>query len=484
MNRPTRTASSPSSDRAGALRTLKALLRAEDGSAASVTALAIVPVLAALGLAVDLGSAYAVKARLLKSVDAAGLAAAQVMTTGSAETEASRLFAENYPEGFLGTRVAAFNAVPDLMEETVTVAATVEMPTRIMSVFGYDNLTIGAESTVQRSTRGAEIALVMDNTGSMRSDGKMDAMKASARELVDVLYGSNATLDHLWVSVVPYVASVNIGPARTGWLKPGDRAFTASAWGTSRWKGCVEARKNGLDETDAPPSSGLFTSYYYASAVDNAWPSIDERNSAQNNGRGPNLGCGPAITPLTNEKARLIAAIDEMQPWHRGGTTGNLGLSWGWRTISPRWQGLWGGSTPATMPLAYHTPQMDKVIVLLTDGTNQFFDWTDHGPNKGVGPRGSDYTAYGRLEDFGYSNLDAARREIDRRMLRTCGAAKQQGIQIYTITFGDVPDHDTQELYRACATTPSFYFHAPDRLGLAQAFRRVGQIMSNLRIVR
>jgi Flp pilus assembly protein TadG len=463
---------------------LGALLGQEGGNAAFMTAFAMVPLLAAAGLAVDLGSAYAVKARLVKSLDAAGLAAAQVISTGSVDAEARRFFDENYREGFLGTRVTAFDADVDAGEERVRVAATVDMPTKVMSAFGYDSLSIGGETTVQRSTRGAEIALVMDNTGSMRSNGMIDSMKASARDLVDVLFGANASMEHLWVSLVPYTATVNIGPQRTGWLVPGDRGLATADWGTSRWKGCVEARKGGLDETDAPPAEGRFTSFFYAAAADNAWPAIDERNAAQNAGRGPNLGCGPAITPLTNEKARVLSAIDEMLPWHRGGTTSNLGLVWGWRTLSPRWQGLWGGTVPGTMPLAYDDPQMDKIIVLLTDGTNQFYDWPDHGPNGGVGPRGSDYTAYGRLADFGYKTLDAARREIDRRMVRTCAAAKQQGIQIYTITFGPVPDKDTQDLYRACATTPSFYFHAPDHASLAQAFRRVGQIMSNLRIVR
>ena len=71
------------------------------------------------------------------------------------------------------------------------------------------------------------------------------------------------------------------------------------------------------------------------------WANIDESNGAQNNGLGPNLGCGPAITPLVASKTTVHEAIDEMQPWHRGGTMANLGLAWGWRVLSPTWQGLW-----------------------------------------------------------------------------------------------------------------------------------------------
>ena len=49
---------------------------------------------------------------------------------------------------------------------------------------------------------------------------------------------------------------------------------------------------------------------------------------------GPNYFCDtPAITPLTNSRATLNAAISAMQP---GGNTNILeGLTWGWRTLSP-----------------------------------------------------------------------------------------------------------------------------------------------------
>ena len=62
-----------------------------------------------------------------------------------------------------------------------------------------------------------------------------------------------------------------------------------------------------------------------------------------------------------------------MVPVYRGGTIINLGLQAGWWTLSPNWQGLWGDPN---MPLAYNTPYMKKVIVLMTDGNNEWYDWT------------------------------------------------------------------------------------------------------------
>jgi hypothetical protein len=134
------------------------------------------------------------------------------------------------------------------------------------------------------------------------------------------------------------------------------------------------------------------------------------------------------------------------------------------------------------MPLDYNTPLMDKVVVLMTDGQNQFYDWKEHTPDNGNGPNGSDYTAYGRLTNFGYATLGAARNEIDARMAAQCAAMKAQGILIYSITFGGTPDAQAQTLFRDCASNPAQYFHAPTNADLADAFRTIGTALSNLRI--
>ena len=96
--------------------------------------------------------------------------------------------------------------------------------------------------------------------------------------------------------------------------------------------------------------------------TDNNWHDVDQRqlHRHQPARKGPNLGCGTPITPLTESRGTVEAGINAMRPWRRGGTTGNLGLVWGWRTISPTWRGLWGD---ADLPLDYGTDFMDKVVV-------------------------------------------------------------------------------------------------------------------------
>ena len=59
---------------------------------------------------------------------------------------------------------------------------------------------------------------------------------------------------------------------------------------------------------------------------------------------------------------------------------------------------------------------------------------------------------------------------------------KAEGIEIFAITFDSTPNAGTQELYRTCASTPANYFHSPDNATLEEAFRSIGQVLSNLRI--
>ena len=121
---------------------------------------------------------------------------------------------------------------------------------------------------------------------------------------------------------------------------------------------------------------------------------------------GPNLDCPTVpILPETASKATVAAVINSMVPVYRGGTFINLGLQAGWWALSPNWRGVWGDPN---MPLAYNTPYMKKVIVLMTDGNNNWNDWTGGVPGvrgQQTTPNGvpwtddgdADFTAYGRL---------------------------------------------------------------------------------------
>ena len=628
--------------------------RDQQGAISVLFGFSIVAVVGFLGLATDAGRGYIAKARLGQAVDAAALAGGKAINSPWRDAEIDKYFKANFPSGYMQADLVKFTVEADADNESLTISATARIPTTFMRVLNVEDMEVSARSVVKRSVRGLELALIMDNTGSMRSGSKIQTMKAAATDLINILYDEKEEIPNFWVSLTPFVATVNVGNEHVDWLKEdptdpitdelrvlaeggtpigdmtlsggiaaafdGDTYQTAAQgayrrlkkkkdtaeigkdWGegnekvivgyrltassnrgffkiTERnaikadfwlqgsndgvtwknlhykrvkykkkkqkrryivdissgvdtseayryhrvrirdkqqkksyiyvaelelyviaevplpfvWKGCVEARPSPRDESDDPPSEELFNIHYWPSTIndydeedgDNDWPDIDETNEAQNEGTGPNLGCGPAITPLTAEKTKVLAAIDEMQPWHRGGTHANLGLVWGWRTISQRWRGLWGGNTPDHLPLDSDAPSMDKVAIVLTDGENVYYDWPGGLPGRPLSGSypDTDYSAYGRLSEgrLGTTNSGAAVAEINKRMARLCTNMKNEDIVIYAITF-QLNNKPTQDLFRACATDPSKYYNSPSNAELREAFVAIGNELTNLRL--
>lgn len=447
-------------------RPLAAVLRDRRGATAMMFAFMIIPIFASAGLAIDSSLGYLLKSRMSKSLDTAGLAAGRMALNADAEDIAWSYFIANFAASGGAASVDRddfeFELSPD--GRFVTLDVTGATPTLFMRIFGRDTMAVSARTRIERETTGMELALVLDNTGSMSQGGKFNAMRTAARNLVDILYGSESEIDNLWVSVVPFVATVNIGSTRTSWIATGDRVHTnPTSWGNSpnnRWKGCVLARAYPLDIGDTPPTTAAtrFTSY--------RWPSGQTANR--------NYTCGAPIQALTPTRSEIEAALTNMAAAPMaGGTTANLGLVWGWRTLSPRWRGLWGGSTPANLPLDYDEPQMTKVAVVLTDGQNQLVH--------------NDYTAFGFPSSLGYSRTSDSVDMLDDRMTEVCEAMKAEGIQIFSIMFGLTPGSATHNqvapLFRGCATNPAMYYDAVTNDDLANAFRAIGGQLANLRIV-
>lgn len=157
-----------------ALRALSARFRnSRAGSVAMIYALALMPALAAVGCAVDMTRAMVVKMRLSEALDAAGLSVAGTVGLTEAEmtAKAQKFFYANYPDEELGT-VLSLTVTPT-GNNLVTVAGTSRIEMAFMSLFGIPHLDVSVNAEVTRELKGLEIALVLDNTGSMASNGKI-----------------------------------------------------------------------------------------------------------------------------------------------------------------------------------------------------------------------------------------------------------------------------------------------------------------------
>jgi len=463
---------------------LKHLRHNQDGSLLPMVASSMMALTAAAGLAVDGSRMFLVKDVLQKSLDSAGLAAGHAMDLDNMANDAQEFFDANISSVEHLVDSSEMNIIFSEDNKLITLEAKASVSASFISLFGVNDVTVSASTEITRETRGMELVIVMDNTGSMRHGGKIGAAKDAAEALVENVYGDSDTTPNLWVGVVPYVAHVNVGSSHTNWLTDTwQDKITNGDYNPTTWMGCISARSDDEDLTDTPPSEVRFTPWFWEDEEDgyrdNDWIdsdgdiSIYEANSSS--ARGPNRGCGQKILPLVESKQTVLEAIDDMAPWSFGGTASPVGLVWGWRVLSPRWQGLWGGDSPANLPLAHETPYMDKVLVVLTDGKNEFISRnSSHG--------GSDKTAYGTIAEWGFDSIYDARDELDDRFSEICTNIKTDEILIYAITFGNTPDSATRTAFENCASNPANYFHAPSNSELQDVFDAIGRQLSNLRL--
>jgi Flp pilus assembly protein TadG len=475
------------------------------GNVAMIYALALMPILAAVGSAVDMTRAMVVKMRLGEALDAAGLSVAGTVGLSEAEmtAKAQRFFFANYPDEELGT-VMSLTVTP-AGNNLVTVAGTARVETAFMGLFGIPYLSVSVNAEVTRESKGLEIALVLDNTGSMANSGKMTALKGATNELINILFGDQNAPAHLKMALVPFSQTVRVDTAmflNNGWMDTTGQSSSArlnfnnnmyafAVWATmanKSWGGCMEARPNGYEETDDPPDAGTpdtrFVPYFepdgpnnppysgYTTYVNDGVAGVQDvrlRNSAKyvgQNRTNPNADCNlQRILPLTNHKVTLQSYVNGMVT--TGNTHINIGASWGWRVLSP--------TAPYTEGADYSAPDWQKAMVLMTDGTNTI-------PSNNTW-HGSSYTAFNYLirNQLGTTNAGIAEQRLDERTELVCSRIKEAGIRVYSILLmEDAPS--SQNLMRNCATDPSLYFDSPTAADLQPVFQAIANDLSNLRI--
>jgi Flp pilus assembly protein TadG len=454
----------------GAEATMKQIrlsfLRDERGVAAPIIALALTSLISATGASVDYARAQMVQTKLADTLDAAGLAAGATLSSQEPTEVAQNYFDVNFPQGYMDAQLAPLSVQENSTHTQLTLSASATIPTVFMGIVGIDTMNVDATSEITRKTGGLELTLVLDNTGSM-AGSKLTSLKSASSELVNILFGENETEEKLFIGVVPFSQAVNVGPSHTSWLNSNPSSLF---WGPASWAGCVEnSATEALDTDDTPPPTQRWPVYYWADDDNNDW----RRNNGQarsglGNALGPNKGCPQEVLRMTNVKADILGSLNTMQAV--GNTHVNVGAVWGWRMLSPRWRGLWGGTMDAnSLPLDYGTPHMSKAVVIMTDGENTMSSTVR--------------SAYGYLSErrLGTNNGTNAVTELNQRLTAVCNALKSHGIKVYTIMF-DLNNQSVENLFRNCASDPDYYFNSPTAEELSHAFRTIGDSLSNLRI--
>ena len=220
------------------------------GNVAMLFALSL-PVLLMVTLgAVDLHRITTMKADLQDALDASALAAARSPYTDPAQLKQVGLatlraniqdpaLLEGIDDSAVSFTLDANQVViADVRANIKTLVANIFLPPygQILD----DTLPVSSHSEVNRSSRDVEVALALDITGSMDNCtrncppvSKIAALKAAAKELIDIVVQDQQSPYYSKVALVPYSMGVNVGPYADqvrGTLSSTSRSITAATW--------------------------------------------------------------------------------------------------------------------------------------------------------------------------------------------------------------------------------------------------------------
>ena len=510
---------------------LRRLAGDDHGNVAMMTALAIIPLTVASLGAVDLTRGIAARVELQDALDAAALAAGRSSTQDPKELDSigKRILSQNLTaSGGLTVKASSFTFGGD-----GRVLASVDASYQpLLGGLGGDG-EISARTEVKRANSILEIALVLDNTGSM--DGtKITNLRTAASSFVSIMKKASdqtTTPKSIQIALVPFSNTVKIGSTyrNAAWMDQNgvspinDEIFTTSQGVTQKgdrwayfdkidaWRGCVEMRKAPYDvQADAPATNTpatLFTPMFAPDEFDTNEDGVNDYlkdpRDAQGNrldwwtaqgdvkkysntpkvtvgtSKGPNAGCSmQPVQRLTTDFSALTTAIGKMAP--KGETNIPNGLLWGWLTLSP--------NAPFSDGVAYLKPKHRKIVVLMTDGDNTLLDNDDSKNRSTYSAAG--FVWQGRLvqkDDKALTSLtssqDTRTAALDHRLKLLCTNMKKSdvGIEIYTVGVG-VSDN-AKKLLQECASGADHYFDVKGT-DMTAAFQSVANQISQLHLAK
>jgi Flp pilus assembly protein TadG len=207
------------------------------GNVALMFAIAAVPVVGMVGAAVDFSHANSVKAAMQAALDSTALMLSRNvagLTNDQLQTAAQNYFNAmfNRPEA-RNIQITATYTTGGGAALSVTGSATV--PTTFMGVLGYNEIPVTDKATTKWGSSRLRVALVLDNTGSMKDDGKMGALQTATKSLLTQLKNAVSVDGDVYVSIVPFAKDVNI--ATTGYNTSWDSWIAWDDGSDSSWDG-------------------------------------------------------------------------------------------------------------------------------------------------------------------------------------------------------------------------------------------------------
>jgi len=440
---------------------LRGFLRDKEGAIAILFATMMAALAMSVGAGLDYARALSVQKSMQMDLDAAIL-------SGAAQGSLDALTPDQITENYFGDNWSAkHNSGPVTLEieatdEAITANANSNVPTTLMKLAGVNEIPVSARSKVGFGGKPVEIALVLDNTGSMLGE-KLENLKSAANLLVQTAYGAASSQDFVKVALVPFSQYVNVGMdnRNASWIEvPLDSSSSEEVCGevtpitgqsncrtqTSTWMqdGVSQSSKYQVCDYDYGPAEYQCSTQTTSNTWHGCVGSRDHPLNVKDEQYGTkvpgimNVSCASEIQPLTNNLDVLGSKIGSMSA--SGDTYIPAGLTWGWRLLSRNEPFSQGASA---------NDGTRKMLVLMTDGAN--------------------------TRSPSYPKHDLADGELsDTLTLELCENIKAAGIEVFTVAF-DVEDDNVLDKMKSCASDLTNFFDAESGDQLSSAFQKIGR---------
>jgi Flp pilus assembly protein TadG len=445
--------------------------RERRGNVAITFALVTIPVIGFVGAAIDYSNANSVKTAMQTALDSTALMLSKDASTLSGDGLQSKaksyfdaLF--NRPEANDVTITTSYSTGGG---STLVVNGSTDVPTSFMDIMGFDDIPVTASSTAKWGSTLLRVALVLDNTGSMADNGKMDALKTATKHLLTQLKDAASSNGDVYVSIIPFSKDVNVGSENynSDWIDWSDwedengewvkttscnkghsrhgrsRCNNSYTWQPddhSKWNGCVTDRDQDYDQTVTAPDPAD------ANITDSTPSTLFPAEQYSQ--------CPSQMLGLSYDWTAMDDLVDQMSP--AGNTNQPIGLVWGWQSLV--------GGGPLSAPAMDPNDNYQQIIILLSDGLNTENRWSSN------------------------------QSEIDKRMYDfdtgegTCSNIKAAGITIYTIQVNTGSKDPTSELLKKCASNTSgstdHFFLLTKADQLVTTFDTIGTDLTRLRVAK
>jgi len=509
----------------------------ERGVVAVIFAITFCAVFLTVAVAIDYARTATEYMRVQNAVDSAALTASHRLGLPDQDTQgpadANAYFKANTAKH---RHVGVLDSVVlDSEKGEVQAKAHGNMLTSLLKAVGIKQIGFNNQATVKKGRGSVEVALVLDNSGSMGGQPIAD-LRTAAQNLVSVLFTGYEGTDKVKVGVVPFAAAVNVGPQykTASWMdtagaspvhfenfaEPKTRFALLAQMGVA-WGGCVEVRPSPHDVTDSVPAAGTPASLFVPMFNPDEPDPANSGGASYGNNYLPDYGgscpAPPSTCLRTGRRGRCLewsqppplppAEAQARTCKYEGASIGSaqgpnylcdakpiLPLTTNKASVVTMVQGLiakggtnileglmWGWRVlspeePFTEGRAYDDPENAKYLVLMTDGENWHQAMSNHNKSS---YHSFGYAVKGRLGTT-YTNT-ALVNQMNAKTLAACTNAKAAGIKVYTVAFR-LDDAATLAMLASCASGGAYAYKASNGAALMHAFESIGREIAKLRV--